>query len=134
MQLWKLSLSDTFHWFCCIMKLWQNKKEGLWSYKKLKLILEAMVSFVLVIDNEAQLRQNAMLLYPYIQDEMISHGKATPIILLLKAGQLKLQYQSLCWKKISYTKMEVSFFVCKIFRKLSLLSDSFWIWGKCLFC
>ncbi len=43
-------------------------------------IPEAMVPFVLVADDEMQLRQNAMLLYPYIQDGTISHGKAAEIL------------------------------------------------------
>ena len=43
-------------------------------------IPEAMVPFVLVADDQMQLRQNAMLVYPYIQDGTISHGKAAEIL------------------------------------------------------
>ena len=41
---------------------------------------EGMVPFVLLSDGEAQLKRNAMLLYPYIQDCTISHGKAAEIL------------------------------------------------------
>lgn len=41
---------------------------------------EEMVPFVLLSDREAQLKRNAMLLYPYIQDCTISHGKAAEIL------------------------------------------------------
>ncbi len=41
---------------------------------------EEMVPFVLLSDGEAQLKRNAMLLYPYIQDGTISHGKAAEIL------------------------------------------------------
>ena len=43
-------------------------------------IPEEMVPFVLAADDEVQLRQNAMLLYPYIQDGTISHEKAAEIL------------------------------------------------------
>lgn len=43
-------------------------------------IPEEMVPFVLLSDGEAQLKRNAMLLYPYIQDGTISHGKAAEIL------------------------------------------------------
>lgn len=43
-------------------------------------IPEEMLPFVLLSDGEAQLKRNAMLLYPYIQDGTISHGKAAEIL------------------------------------------------------
>ena len=43
-------------------------------------IPEEMVPFVLLSDGDAQLKRNAMLLYPYIQDGTISHGKAAEIL------------------------------------------------------
>lgn len=61
-------------------------------------IPEAMVPFVLVADDEVQLRQNAMLLYPYIQDGTISHGKAAEILgihkldLIVLYGKLGMTY------------------------------------------
>ena len=53
-------------------------------------IPEAMIPFVLAADNEVQLRQNAMLLYPYIQDETISHGKAAEILGIRKLDLIAL--------------------------------------------
>lgn len=59
---------------------------------------EAMVPFMLVADDELQLRQNAMLLYPYIQDGIISHGKAAEILgihkidLIVLYGKLGMPY------------------------------------------
>ena len=53
-------------------------------------IPEAMVPFVLVAGDEVQLRQNAMLLYPYIQDGTISHGKAAEILGIHKLDLITL--------------------------------------------
>lgn len=61
-------------------------------------IPEEMVPFVLAADDEVQLRQNAMLLYPYIQDGTISHGKAAEILgihkldLIVLYGRLGMKY------------------------------------------
>lgn len=52
----------------------------------------------MVADDEVQLRQNAMLLYPYIQDGTISHGKAAEILgirkldLIVLYGKLGMMY------------------------------------------
>ena len=59
---------------------------------------EAMMPFVLLADDVVQLKQNAMLLYPYIQDSTISHGKAAEILgvhkldLITLYGKLGLPY------------------------------------------
>ena len=59
---------------------------------------EEMVPFVLLSDGEAQLKRNAMLLYPYIQDGTISHGKAAEILgihkldLIVLYGKMGLDY------------------------------------------
>lgn len=59
---------------------------------------EAMMPFVLLADDAVQLKQNAMLLYPYIQDSTISHGKAAEILgvhkldLITLYGKLGLPY------------------------------------------
>ena len=51
------------------------------SQKRIEITIpEEMVPFVLLSDGEAQLKRNAMLLYPYIQDGTISHGKAAEIL------------------------------------------------------
>ena len=61
---------------------------------------EAMVPFVLMADNETQLEQNAMLLYPHIQRGTISHGKAAEILgihkldLIALYGKLGLDYMN----------------------------------------
>ena len=61
-------------------------------------IPEEMVPFVLAADDEVQLRQNAMLLYPYIQDGTISHEKAAEILgihkldLIVLYGRQGLKY------------------------------------------
>ena len=41
---------------------------------------EEMLPFMLITDGEAQLKRNAMLLYPYVQDCTISYGKAAEIL------------------------------------------------------
>lgn len=53
-------------------------------------IPEEMVPFVLIADDEVQLRQNAMLLYPFIQDGTISHGKAAEILGIHKLDLIAL--------------------------------------------
>lgn len=61
-------------------------------------IPEAMVPFILTGDDKVQLRQTAMLLYPYIQDGTISHGKAAEILgipkldLIVLYGKLGIAY------------------------------------------
>ena len=40
---------------------------------------EEMASFVLSSDKEEQLKRNAMMLYPYVHDGIISHGRAAEI-------------------------------------------------------
>lgn len=61
-------------------------------------IPEEMIPFVLAVDSEMWLRQNAMLLYPYIQDGTISHGKAAEILgihkldLIILYGKLGMVY------------------------------------------
>lgn len=69
------------------------------NLQKVKITIpEEMIPFVLAVDNEMQLRQNAMLLYPYIQDGMISHGKAAEILgihkldLIILYGKLGMVY------------------------------------------
>ena len=61
-------------------------------------IPEETVPFVLLSDGKAQLKRNAMLLYPYIQDGTISHGKAAEILgihkldLIVLYGRMGLDY------------------------------------------
>lgn len=59
---------------------------------------EAMVTYVMTKDKDAQLMRNAMILYPYIHDGVISHGKAAEILGIYKLelitlyGKLGLPY------------------------------------------
>ena len=41
---------------------------------------DGMVSYVITNDEHSELMRNAMLLYPYIKDLTISHGKAAEIL------------------------------------------------------
>lgn len=67
--------------------------------KKIEIsVPEAMTPFILLADDDLQLKQNAMLLYPYIQNGAISHGKAAEILgmqkmdLIALYGMLGLSY------------------------------------------
>lgn len=51
---------------------------------------EEMLPFILLRDNDDQLKRNAMLLYPYIQDCTISHGKAAEILGIHKIDLITL--------------------------------------------
>lgn len=51
---------------------------------------EEMLPFILIADDETQLKRNAMLLYPYIQDCTISHGKAAEILEVHKLDLISL--------------------------------------------
>lgn len=59
---------------------------------------EEIVQYTVLIDKEAQLKRNAMLVYPYIQDGSISHGKAAEMLgiskldLIVLYGKMGLPY------------------------------------------
>lgn len=59
---------------------------------------EEMASFVLTANKEEQLKQNAMMLYPYVHDGIISHGRAAEILgiykidLIVLYGKLGIPY------------------------------------------
>lgn len=59
---------------------------------------EEMVSFVMQPSEEEQLKRNAMILYPYVHDGIISHGRAAEILgifkmdLIVLYGRLGLPY------------------------------------------
>lgn len=61
-------------------------------------IPEALVQYTVLMDKEALLKRNAMLVYPYIQDGTISHGKAAEILgvgkldLIILYGKMGLPY------------------------------------------
>ena len=59
---------------------------------------DGMVSYAITNDKQSELTRNAMLLYPYIKDLTISHGKAAEILGIRKYelidlyGKLGLPY------------------------------------------
>ena len=59
---------------------------------------DGMVSYVIANDEQSKLTRNAMLLYPYIKNLTISHGKAAEILgihkyeLINLYGELGLPY------------------------------------------
>lgn len=69
------------------------------SMKKIEInIPEGMVSYISIKNEEAILKQNAMILYPYIQDNTISYGKAAELLgihkldLIALYGKLGISY------------------------------------------
>ena len=59
---------------------------------------DEMISFVTPQDKEEQLVRNAMMLYPYIQQGRISHGRAAEILGIFKMDLITL-----------YGKMDMSY-------------------------
>ena len=59
---------------------------------------DEMVEFAMPSNKDEQLKINAMILYPYIQQGMISHGKAAEILGIFKIDLITL-----------YGKMELSY-------------------------
>ena len=49
-----------------------------------------MVSYVITNDEQSELMRNTMLLYPYIKDLTMSHGKAAEILGIWKYGLIEL--------------------------------------------
>lgn len=61
-------------------------------------IPEELATFVMDNNKEEQLKRNAMMLYPYIHDGIISHGRAAEILgiykmdLIVLYGKLGIPY------------------------------------------
>ena len=51
---------------------------------------DEMVEFAMPSNKDEQLKVNAMILYPYIQQGMISHGKAAEILGIFKIDLVTL--------------------------------------------
>ena len=51
---------------------------------------DEMVEFAMPSNKDEQLKVNAMILYPYIQQGMISHGKAAEILGIFKIDLITL--------------------------------------------
>ena len=67
---------------------------------------EEIASFVLSSDKEEQLKRNAMMLYPYVHDGIISHGRAAEILGIYKMDLIVL-YGSLGIPYIEMTDEEI---------------------------
>ena len=67
---------------------------------------EEMVSFILSSDKDEQLKRNAMMLYPYVHDGIISHGRAAEILGIYKMDLIVL-YGSLGIPYIEMTSEEI---------------------------
>ena len=53
-------------------------------------VLEELTSFVICDNEQKQLKRNAMILYPYIYDGVISHGRAAEILGIYKMDLIVL--------------------------------------------
>lgn len=51
---------------------------------------EEIVPYIVPEDEDAQIIRNAMLVYPYIKSDVISHGKAAEMLGLHKIDLIKL--------------------------------------------
>ncbi len=69
-------------------------------------IPEAMVEYADVQNENAELIRNAMILFPYIQNETISHGKAAQILGIHKMDLIAL-YSTLGIPYLDQTKEEL---------------------------
>jgi len=58
-----------------------------------------MTQFVVTNDTEIQLKRNALLLYPFIENRTISHGKAAELLGMYKVDLISL-----------YGKMGIAYF------------------------
>lgn len=68
-----------------------EKKEGTIIMATVTMELpDEMISFVMPQSKEKQLVRNAMMLYPYIQEGRISHGKAAEILGIFKMDLITL--------------------------------------------
>lgn len=67
---------------------------------------EEMVSFVMRLSKEERLKQNAMMLYPYVHDGVISHGRAAEILGIFKMDLIVL-YDKLGIPYIEMTDDEI---------------------------
>ncbi len=67
---------------------------------------EAMISYVVTANAEEQLKRNAMILYPYVHDGVISHGKAAEILGIFKMDLITL-YGKLGLPYIEMTDEEI---------------------------
>ena len=69
-------------------------------------IPEALLPFINPKDEREQLLRNAMIIFPFIQDETISYGRAAEILNLKKIDLIQL-YGSLGFPYFNLTKEEL---------------------------
>lgn len=69
-------------------------------------IPDSMVEYMAVQNKDEELVRNAMILFPYIQNETISHGKAAQILGISKLDLLSL-YGTLGIPYLDQTKEEL---------------------------
>ena len=69
-------------------------------------IPEALLPFARPKDEREQLLRNAMIIFPFIQDETISYGRAAEILNLKKIDLIQL-YGSLGFPYFNQTKEEL---------------------------
>lgn len=67
---------------------------------------EEMISFVVTANREEQIKRNAMILYPYVHDGVISHGRAAEILGMFKMDLITL-YGKLGLPYIEMTDEEI---------------------------
>ena len=79
-------------------------------------IPDKMVEYATVKNENAELMRNAMILFPYIQNETISHGKAAQILGIHKMDLIAL-YSNLGIPYFDQTKEELESDVA-VLRKL----------------
>jgi len=70
-------------------------------------IPEALLPFAIPKDEREQLLRNAMIIFPFIQDETISYGRAAEILNLKKIDLIQL-YGSLGLSYFNQTKEELA--------------------------
>ena len=69
-------------------------------------IPDSMVEYTAVRNESEELLRNAMILFPYIQNETISHGKAAQILVIDKLDLISL-YSTLGIPYLDQTKEEL---------------------------
>lgn len=76
---------------------------------------EGMTTFITSRNKEEQLKRNAMILYPYIHDGIISHGRAAEILgiyktdLIVLYGKLGLPYSEMTDEELEEELLTVEY-------------------------
>lgn len=76
---------------------------------------EEMIPYAIPLNKESQLTRNAMILYPYVHDGVISYGKAAEILgifkmdLIVLYGKLGLPYIEMTDEEIDEELLTVNY-------------------------